>query len=146
MNGRSVSRVCSRSHGQPLGASNRSMMSTRRVRESPGGMTVLYRRAGRNVSTKAIRREKRAFDDPEALQALCGSNNSRLKLVERTAGAQVNLRGNEITIEGEDSATETAKSAIEQLYDLALAGKPLSSDDVVRAVKLVQGSDNGAAA
>jgi phosphate starvation-inducible PhoH-like protein len=92
---------------------------------------------------KAIKREKLAFDDPEALQALCGSNNSRLKLVERTAGAQVNLRGNEITIEGDDQSTETAKSAIEQLYDLALQGKALSSDDVVRAVKLVQGEPGG---
>jgi len=50
----------------------------------------------------------------------------------------VHLRGNEITIEGEEAATETAKTALEQLYDLALAGKPLSSDDVVRAVKLLQ--------
>jgi len=90
-----------------------------------------------------MRREKLAFDDPEALQALCGSNNARLKLIERTAGAQVNLRGNEITIEGDEAATETAKSALEQLYDLALAGKPLSSDDVVRAVKLLQGDTTG---
>ncbi len=88
---------------------------------------------------KQIHREKLAFDDPEALQALCGSNNSRLKLIERTAGADVHLRGNEITIEGEEGATETARSALEQLYDLALAGKPLSSDDVVRAVRLLQG-------
>ena len=86
-----------------------------------------------------MKREKLAFDDPEALQALIGSNNSRLKLIERTAGAEVHLRGNEITIEGEDRATDTAKSALEQLYALALAGKPLSSDDVVRAVKLLQG-------
>jgi phosphate starvation-inducible PhoH-like protein len=86
-----------------------------------------------------MKREKLAFDDPEALQALIGSNNSRLKLIERTAGAEVHLRGNEITIEGDDRATETAKSALEQLYALALAGKPLSSDDVVRAVKLLQG-------
>ncbi len=92
---------------------------------------------------KQLTREKLAFDDPEALQALCGSNNSRLKLIERTAGAEVHLRGNEITIEGEEAATETAKSALEQLYDLALAGKPLSSDDVVRAVRLLQGSDDG---
>jgi phosphate starvation-inducible protein PhoH and related proteins len=89
--------------------------------------------------TKAIRREKLAFDDPEALQALCGSNNSRLKLIERTAGAEVFLRGNEITIEGDEPAVELAKSALEQLYELALAGKPLSSDDVVRAVKIVEG-------
>ena len=85
-------------------------------------------------------REKLAFDDPQALQALCGSNNSRLKLIERTAGAEVNLRGNEITIEGDKAAAETAKNALEQLYDLALAGRPLSSDDVVRAVKLLQGN------
>jgi len=89
----------------------------------------------------AFIREKIAFEDPEALQALCGSNNSRLKLIARTAGAEVHLRGNEITIEGEPAAAETAKSAVEQLYELALAGKPLSSDDVVRAVRLLQGND-----
>ncbi|MEO8553756.1 MAG: PhoH family protein, partial [Kofleriaceae bacterium] len=88
-----------------------------------------------------MKREKLAFDDPEALQALIGSNNSRLKLIERTAGAEVHLRGNEITIEGEEHATDTAKSALEQLYALALAGRPLSTDDVVRAVKLLQGGD-----
>jgi phosphate starvation-inducible PhoH-like protein len=90
---------------------------------------------------KQVTREKLAFDDPEALQALCGSNNSRLKLIERTAGAEVHLRGNEITIEGEERAAETARSALEQLYDLALAGKPLSSDDVVRAVRMLQGGN-----
>ena len=93
---------------------------------------------------KTIRREKLAFDDPEALQALIGSNNARLKLIERTAGAQVNLRGNEVTIEGEEAAVDIAKSAIEQLYNLALAGKALSSDDVVRAVQLLKGDSGGA--
>ena len=92
---------------------------------------------------KTTRREKLAFEDPEALQALCGSNNGRLKLIERTAGAQINLRGNEITIEGDDAATETARSALQQLYDMALAGRALSSDDVVRAVKLLQGDGGG---
>jgi phosphate starvation-inducible PhoH-like protein len=96
------------------------------------------------VNTKSIRREKLTFDNPEALQALCGSNNARLKLVERTAGAQIHLRGNEVTVEGEEAAVETAKEALDQLYDLALAGKSLSSDDVVRAVKLLQ-NDGGQA-
>jgi phosphate starvation-inducible PhoH-like protein len=96
------------------------------------------------VTTKSIRREKLSFEDPEALQALCGSNNARLKLIERTSGAQVHLRGNEVTIEGEDAAALTAKAALEQLYELALAGKPLSSDDVVRAVKLLLGDGSGA--
>ena len=102
------------------------------------------RATGTHVTTKSTRREKLTFDDPQALQALCGSNNARLKLIERTAGAQVHLRGNEVTIEGDDAAAETARSALEQLYDLALAGKALSSDDVVRAVKLLQATDRAA--
>jgi phosphate starvation-inducible PhoH-like protein len=95
------------------------------------------------VQPKTIKREKLAFNDAEALQALCGSNNARLKLIERTAGAQVNVRGNEITIEGEEDAAQVAKDAVEQLYDMALSGRPLSSDDVVRAVKILQGDSNG---
>jgi phosphate starvation-inducible PhoH-like protein len=95
---------------------------------------------------KTTRREKLAFDDPEALQALCGSNNARLKLIERTAGAQVNVRGNEITIEGDEHTAQVAKDAVEQLYDMALNGRPLSSDDVVRAVKLIQGDPTAGAA
>src|SRR5262249_54572899 len=100
--------------------------------------------AGPRHVTKSIRREKLSFDDPEALQALCGSNNARLKLIERTAGAQVHLRGNEITIEGDDTATETARSALEQPYALALGGKALSPDDVARAARLLQGNGNAA--
>ena len=91
------------------------------------------------TAVKPTKREKLTFENPEALMALCGSNNSRLKLVERTAGSQVNLRGNEVTIEGDEAAVDLTRTALEQLYALALAGKPLSSDDVVRAVKMLQG-------
>ncbi|HEY4244954.1 MAG TPA: PhoH family protein [Kofleriaceae bacterium] len=88
--------------------------------------------------TKPTRKEKLTFDDPEALQTLIGSNNARLKLVERTAGAQIFLRGNEITIEGEDAVVDVAKRALTQLYELALSGNQLASDDVVRAVHMLQ--------
>ncbi|MEZ4366883.1 MAG: PhoH family protein [Kofleriaceae bacterium] len=88
-------------------------------------------------------RDKIVLDDPEALQALCGSANARLKLVERTAGVAVHLRGNELTVEGEAAAVEVARSALTQLYQLALRGAALGSDYVVRAVKELQG-DGGA--
>src|SRR5215475_2550030 len=115
----------------------------RAIRALPWAASAAAGAGGTHVTTKSTRREKLSFDDPQALQALCGSNNARLKLIERTAGAQVHLRGNEVTIEGDDAAAETARSALEQLYDLALAGKALSSDDVVRAVKLLQGDAGG---
>ena len=83
-------------------------------------------------------RDKLTFDDPEALQALCGTNNTRLKLVERTAGVQLHLRGNEITIEADEAAAGVARSALEQLYGFARQGRTLGSDDVVRAVKVLR--------
>ncbi len=94
------------------------------------------------MTTKSIRREKLTFEDAEALQSLCGSNNNRLKLIERTAGASLHLRGNEITIEAEDGIVPVVRSALQQLYDLALSGHALTGDDVVRAVKMLQGSQS----
>ena len=84
-------------------------------------------------------REKLVYSDPEALQALCGSTNARLKLVERTAGVTIHLRGNELTLDGKPEAVEVAKSALNQLYALAKRGQALGSDDVVRAVRELQG-------
>jgi phosphate starvation-inducible protein PhoH and related proteins len=91
------------------------------------------------VTKPVLRRDKIAFDDPDALQILCGTNNARLKLIERTAGAQLHLRGNEITIEADEAATAVVRSALEQLYGFARKGKHLGSDDVVRAVKVLAG-------
>ena len=93
---------------------------------------------GTSHVTKPLRRDKLAFDDPTALQALCGTNNARLKLVERTAGVELHLRGNEITIEADEAGVEVAKAALEQLYAFARKGKNLASDDVVRAVKVLR--------
>ncbi len=87
------------------------------------------------MTKPSLRRDKLIFDDPEAFQALCGTSNARLKLIERTAGALLHVRGNEITIEADEAATAVVRSALEQLYAFARKGKHLSSDDVVRAVK-----------
>jgi phosphate starvation-inducible protein PhoH and related proteins len=83
-------------------------------------------------------RSKLAFDDAEALQALCGTNNSRLKLIERTAGVELHVRGNEITIEADEAGVQVARAALEQLYGFARRGKALAADDVVRAVKVLR--------
>ncbi len=92
---------------------------------------------------KPTRRDKLVFEDPEALQALCGTNNARLKLIERTAGVELHLRGNEVTIDADEDSVEVAKAALEQLYAFARQKKPLASDDVVRAVKVLR-ADRGA--
>jgi phosphate starvation-inducible PhoH-like protein len=89
-----------------------------------------------------LRREKLSFDDQDAMVALCGHNNSRLKLIERTAGVELHVRGNEITILADDAGIGLARVALDQLYRFALRGTALASDDVVRAIKLLRADHN----
>jgi phosphate starvation-inducible PhoH-like protein len=89
-------------------------------------------------------RDKVIFEDSDALLTLCGQSNQRLKLLGRAAGAGLHVRGNEITIEADDEhGVELARNALVQLYGFALRGKPLGSDDVIRAVKVLR-ADRGA--
>ena len=92
----------------------------------------------KSVPAENLCRDKLSFDDPDAFVALCGPSHERLKLVERAVGASLHVRGNEITIEGDEAAVQVAKAALTQLYAFARRGKPLGSDDVVRAVKVLQ--------
>jgi phosphate starvation-inducible protein PhoH and related proteins len=89
-------------------------------------------------------RDKLTFEDSDALLTLCGQSNQRLKLLGRAAGVGLHVRGNEITIEADDEhGVELAKNVLIQLYGFALRGKPLGSDDVIRAVKVLR-ADGGA--
>jgi phosphate starvation-inducible protein PhoH and related proteins len=95
------------------------------------------------AAARDARRDKLSFDDADAFMALCGESGKRLKLIERTAGVQLHVRGNEVTIEGDPPAVALVRGALSQLYGLARRGSALGSDDVVRAVKLLQ-QDSGA--
>ncbi len=87
-------------------------------------------------------RDRLAFDDADALVTMCGRNNQRLKLIERMVGVSLHLRGNEITIVGAEHDVELAKGGLSQIYGFALRGHPLGSDDIVRAVKVLQADRN----
>ena len=72
------------------------------------------------------------------MRHVCGQSNKRLKLIERAAGVSLHVRGNEVTIEGEEAAVSLARSALEQIYEFAQSGSPLGSDDVVRAINVLR--------
>ena len=96
------------------------------------------------TSTAQTFRRVVQFEEPAAFAALCGEAGKRLKLVERTVGVSLHVRGNQITIEGggDEAAVEVAASSLKQLYDLAVRGQPLGSEDIVRAVKVIQSDRN----
>jgi len=90
------------------------------------------------LNSRDSHRDKLTFDDPDALMLLCGRSNKRLKLIERLVGVALCLRGNEITAVGSEPDVELAVGVLSQLYGFALRGMPLESDDVARAVKVLQ--------
>jgi phosphate starvation-inducible protein PhoH and related proteins len=93
------------------------------------------------LPTQPIReshRDKLSFDDAQAFMALCGESGKHLKLVERAAGVQLHVRGNEVTIEGDEAGVALVKGALTQLYGLARRGTGLGSDDIVRAIGVLK--------
>jgi len=81
---------------------------------------------------------KLTFEDSAALLVLCGERNAGLKLLERATGVQMHVRGNEITVRGPADEVALACAALDQLYRLAARGRALDSDDLIRAVRVLQ--------
>jgi phosphate starvation-inducible PhoH-like protein len=91
------------------------------------------------LSPPDLPKEKLAFDDPGATQALMGTSNANMKLVERETGASLHVRGSEVTILGDMDAAGLARTLLEQLYSFAKRGTPLAAEDIVRAARILRG-------
>ncbi len=83
------------------------------------------------------------FEDQEILRALCGEQNSHLKLLEARVGVSVNLRGNALTIHGGQWQIDLAEAVLSQLYEVFKARYPVFASDVDRAIKIMS-ADRGA--
>ena len=79
------------------------------------------------------------FDDNALLQNLCGERNGNLKLIEKSLQVKLSLRGDQITLFGEDSDVKLAKRVLEELYGLLGEGYPLYPSDVNHAIQILSG-------
>ena len=87
-------------------------------------------------------RERVVLDDNGAALLLFGQSNTNLKAIEREVGLTIGVRGNELTLVGAADRVALGRSLVEQLYKMAKKGRPLSSDDIVRAVGVLAGDQN----
>jgi phosphate starvation-inducible PhoH-like protein len=69
---------------------------------------------------------------------LYGQNNVHLKLIERQLGLSLHTRGNELSIIGPEPAVELAHRLFQELSALYQAGKPVTAEEVVRALVMLQ--------
>lgn len=82
------------------------------------------------------------FEDSAVLADLCGSNDDHLKIVERSLGVTIMPKGNVLTVSGDPIPVELSAKVLEGLYRVLRKGIPVTSNDVVAAVKIVRSDRN----
>jgi phosphate starvation-inducible PhoH-like protein len=88
-------------------------------------------------------REKVVLDDIAAAAVVFGQHGEHLKVVQRELGVRAHVRGNEVTLLGDEHDVALGKKLLEQLYGLAKRGQPLVPEDLSRAVHVLR--QNGGA-
>jgi phosphate starvation-inducible PhoH-like protein len=69
---------------------------------------------------------------------LLGERDELLKIVEKAFNSSIMVRGNEITISGEEAELETIGNLFEELLALVSSGMSLSADHVEKAIEMVR--------
>jgi len=84
----------------------------------------------------------RIFENIGAMRSLCGERNFHLHILEKNLDVKINVRGNQITIEGERLDVELVDNLLGQLYELIRQGYPLYPSDIEYAIRLLQSDAN----
>lgn len=87
--------------------------------------------------------EKVTFDSNELVRSLYGENNENLRLIEKSLNIIINIRGNELILQGAPSELEMAENLLSQLYGLLKEGYPIYERDVEYSLRIL-GSDHKA--
>ncbi|WP_425350213.1 PhoH family protein [Phyllobacterium phragmitis] len=82
------------------------------------------------------------FDNNRLASALFGQFDENLARIEQKLGVDVRSKGNQLSIRGEPGATEQARRALDQLYDLVQNGHELSVSDVDGAIRMAIAADD----
>jgi phosphate starvation-inducible PhoH-like protein len=82
------------------------------------------------------------FDDPAVLANLFGSHDDHLKIVEQSLGVTILPKGNVVTVTGDPLQVELSEKVLMGLYRVLRKGIPITSNDVVAAVKIVRSDRN----
>ncbi len=83
------------------------------------------------------------FEDNAAVIDLCGEHGKNLKLIENALGVNIDVRGNRLTISGDEAGIDIAGKTCRQLYQLIERGYPLQARDVEFALGILS-EDPGA--
>ncbi len=85
---------------------------------------------------------KISFDDNYFIQNLLGENDKHLKIIEDSVGVDIHLKGNTVTIRGDEPGVALTNKLLNQLYSLLKKGYPLYSSDFDNAIRILSHSNS----
>jgi len=95
---------------------------------------------GRKVEFEGAEESARLeFSDPRLFRDLLGHHDEHLKIIQRTLGIKLRVRGLSIEIEGDAVEAELADKVLKQLYGLLEKGYPVYGSDVDYAIRILSG-------
>lgn len=95
---------------------------------------------GRNVEFEgAAESDRLEFSDPRLFRDLLGHHDEHLKIIQRSLGVKLRVRGLSIEIEGDAVEAELADKVLKQLYGLLEKGYPVYGSDVDYAIRILSG-------
>ncbi|HOD08463.1 MAG TPA: PhoH family protein [Myxococcota bacterium] len=83
------------------------------------------------------------FDDLNAFMGLCGQGDENVRRLENILGIVIRIRGNVVSLYGEDHEVKTAIQVLRQLYELVRQGTAIAPEDMDRSASVLQ-ADPGA--
>jgi len=93
---------------------------------------------GGELSPDGRTRVKIVIPDDHSMVSLLGSRDELLHVIEGAFGADIHVRGNEITVTGSPEETELVARLFEELTQLLASGAELAADVVERSVAMLR--------
>jgi phosphate starvation-inducible PhoH-like protein len=90
-----------------------------------------------NKRQHIVETKRLTFDSNELVRSLCGENNGNLRLIEKRLNITINIRGNELILQGGLSELEVAENLLSQLYGLLKQGYPIYERDVDYSLRIL---------
>jgi len=87
-----------------------------------------------------IKTKRVTFDNNELVRSLYGERNGNLRLIEKRLNMIINIRGNDLILQGGLSELEVAENLLTQLYGLLKEGYPIYDRDVDYSLRILGGN------
>jgi phosphate starvation-inducible protein PhoH and related proteins len=86
--------------------------------------------------------KKLRFDSNDVVRTLYGERNCNVTLIEKRLGIAINIRGNDLIMQGNMLELEMAENLLNQLYGLIKDGYPVYERDIDYSIRILDGDYN----